>query len=244
MKLATCTVSLEGWRTDTGNKARIDLLRESIKKAKNEKTHLICFPGGYLFAKSKQSFKTLVRELEGIARQSKLFVAVGVDHDEKNLKRDCREKLPNEKLPFFAVCVGPRIKTRIWPQRSSTNEDQYDISPKLCSQGRSLTISGKTTEILMCGEIFNQKIRASILERKPDLAIDLGHLSQGFRVHAAMKVLAKSGVPTFCSVHAQTQKARKYCYIPGRKKSVCKSTNQIDFGLDGPPHLEFKIWGV
>ena len=79
----------------------------------------------------------------------------------------------------------------------------------------------------MCGEIFSPTIRSNIIARKKDLdaVVDLGHESDGFRVHAGMK----------------------FCYDPG---GVRKSTRNADTDIDADvaignnPRVELKIWRV
>jgi hypothetical protein len=94
----------------------------------------------------------------------------------------------------------------------------------------------------MCGEIFNARIRAQIISRGTQLVIDLWHYDHGFRVHAAMKVLASQGVTSLCSVQADKVKATKYCYVPNSKGYTARSTIGSDFTIGQRPRVEMKVW--
>ena len=95
--------------------------------------------------------------------------------------------------------------------------------------------------VLMCGEIFNHRIRDALVNYRPrpKVVIDVAHIGAGFRVPQGMKVLARHGLPSMCSVHAQREYATKYYYSPLEK---CLSSSLRDAYIYGPPRIELKLW--
>ena len=243
MKLATTTVSLEGYGTAAGNEPRLAALRTAIREVSNEGVDLLCLPGGYLSAKSMTHLNELSEELAQEAKRSNLALAVGIDVDKKNLMQDWTTQIRKGTLPWFAVCWNSVGGNFLWRQRSVRSIDQWEAPEQACSQERTLYVGKARIEILMCGEIFSQRIRESIVSRKPavNAVVDLGHTSGGFRVHAAMKVLARGGVHSFCSVHAQRTNAQKYCYAAG---GVKKSIRTPGIVIGSSPRLEIKVWNL
>ncbi|MCK5708513.1 MAG: hypothetical protein KAI43_12765 [Candidatus Aureabacteria bacterium] len=245
MKISTCTVSYEGYSNISGNDSRLILLEESIKKLKKENVDLATFPGGFLFANNLEYVIKLSKQIRILAIKYNIHIALGIDTKQKSIK----EKdafIINYSLPWFAMIIYPDNKApALWRQRSFNSKNQKYTSKEICNEIRTLNINLKTIEILMCGEIFNPKIRSSIIKRGINIAIDLGHTSKGFRVVSAMKVLAKNGVKTFCSVHTQAQNAMKYSYIPEKSNEFKKiSTRNTDILIDSKPRLEFAIWNI
>ena len=245
MKLATCTVSYEGFGTIKGTEKRLEIFLKVLEQLKTHDIQLVCFPGGYLFAKSRGNLDNLANAIFDYSTEHGISVAVGIDQFEKNPDDNWDEAIRNEGLPFFAVCSEPTfVKPRIWNQRSITSRNQNIASDIVCSKPRTLISEGKKIEILICGEIFNQRIRKSIVNRSVDAVVDLGHRSEGFRVHAAMKVLAKRGISTFCSVHTQRQSGQKFCYVPCNNNWLCESSRDYDLLIGEGPRLEIKFWDI
>ena len=260
MKIATCTVSQEGYEKPSGNNRRLSLLTEVLEYAKRRRISLVCLPAGYLTASSNANRDSLIKKVVKVAKSHGVAIAVGIDvridvdqrrRSKRSIKKQSRkgsqyslEKVQRGSLPWFAACWSPKENiVHCWRERSSNSNDQWKISDAVCAEARTLPLGKYGVEVLMCGEVFNERIRNSVLSRRKGLiaAVDLGHYSEGFRVFAAMKVLARGRLSTLCSVHTKREKAMKYCYLSGGRK---KSTRDFDakFGLE--PRIEVKVWNL
>jgi len=204
---------------------------------------LACFPGGYLSVKSRKHLYRLANIVDGMSKDRGISIGVGIDRLDKDIDEYCEKAIRDEEC--FAVCSDTKSDNpHIWNQRSTTSKNQHFVSNDSCSKPRTLTTLTKKIEILICGEIFNERIRKSIVNRKIKAIVDLGHVSEGFRVHAAMKVLAHMGVASFCSVHTKRQSAQKFCYIPSHNGWLCKSSRDYDEIIGKEPRLEMKFWNL
>lgn len=251
--IATCTVSFEGFGECNGVHSRLNLLRRSAARAAKGGVQLVCFPGGYLFCRTDLEVLKLRKQLEHVSKDLGVTIAVGVDRAKKSimnaedkeiLEKKLTKLIRTYQLPWFAVCAYPDGTSDLWRQRSINSKNQYDAPTACCSEFRGVRGMSPQTEILMCGEIFNARIRAEIISRGIQLVIDLGHYAHGFRVHAAMKVLASQGVTSLCSVHADKVNATKYCYGPNSKGYTARSTIGSDFTIGRRPRVEMKVWNL
>src|SRR4030042_5265535 len=217
MKIATCTVSLDGFRETSRSVDRLRVLSEVLSDSQALKVDLLCLPGGYLMARSiseRDKFSQIIRnevEKYGIA------VAIGIDIDAniEDLRKDSLHMIKKNALPSFAICWSPNENIlHSWRQRSRTSKDQRYCSDDVCAEERILPVRCGRVGVLMCGEIFNKRIRNNILSRKDDLTtvVDLGHTSAGFSVSVGRKERAEEGLTVLCSVHANRRWAQKYCY--------------------------------
>lgn len=256
MKIATCTVSLEGLNKPSGNNRRLSLLAEVLEYVKRRRISLVCLPSGYLTASSNANRDSLIEKVVEVAKSHGVAIAVGIDVDQRrrskrSIKKQSRkgsqyslEKVRRGSLPWFAACWSPKENiVHCWRERSSNSNDQREISDAVCAEARTLPLGKYGVEVLMCGEVFNERIRNSVLSRRKGLiaAVDLGHYSDGFRVFAAMQVLARGRLNTLCSVHTKREKAMKYCYLSGGRK---KSSRDVDAKFGPEPRIEVKVWNL
>jgi len=226
MKIATCTVSLDGFGDPSGAGERIRLFSEVLNEARRLHVDLLCLPGGYLRAKTFSEKDKFSHVIHNEAKKYKIAIAMGID-------------VPKS----FAICWSPNEDILYsWQQRSSTRIDQWNCPAVVCAETRTLPVLNGRVEVLICGEIFNERIRNNILSRKYDLTavVGLGHKSYRFRVWAGMKKLAEGGLTVMCSVHANRRFAQKYCYTP----QGSLSTPVPDITFPGPPRLELKLWSL
>ncbi len=245
MKLSTCTVSYQGYHEVKGNRSRLKLLETALKKLKRQNVNLATFPGGFLYAKNIEHANKLSERIRRLSKKYNIHVAMGIDTGQKTTQ-DLDIQTKKEILPLFATILSPdNKKVCLWRQRSTNNKNQSYVSIDQASEERTIFVNKKTIEILMCGEIFNSKIRSSIIERGINTIIDLGHTSSGFRVTAPMKILAKNGIKTFCSVHTQRKNAMKYSYVPDSLKEIKKiSTRDTDILIGDSPRIEITVWEI
>jgi hypothetical protein len=244
MKIATSTVSLDGFGESSRADDRIRLLSEVLSESRELQVDLLCLPGGYLRAKSILERDKFSHAIHDEAQKHDIAIAIGIDVEiTKDPAQDWSYRIEGNTLPWFAICWSPNEDTlHYWRQRSVTSRDQWDSSDSVCTEVRALPVLNGRVEVLICGEIFNERIRTNVLARKDDLAavVDLGHTSAGFRVWAGMKKLAEGGLTALCSVHADRKMAQKYCYTLGGSIS----TRIPDKTFPGPPRLELKVWSL
>jgi len=224
---------------------RVSLLDDSLKVLKRSGVSLATFPGGYLQARDLIEIEQLIKVLKRLSKKHGICIALGIDISHK-WESINDTKIKKHELPLFGVVISPNLKSpKLWRQRSTNNDNQKLVMGKLCNENRAILINNKKIETLMCGEIFNSRVRNSLLNRKVDIAIDLGHTSGGFRVFSAMKVLAKGGVKVFCSVHSQAQNSMKYSYYPSKRNGYKNMSTRIsDFTVGETPRLELKVWEI
>jgi hypothetical protein len=204
MRIATSTVSFDGYRNPAtaSFEATLETLRETLDEAKHKGVQLLCLPGGYFTVKSEAQLKKAAKRIVAEARKAHIAVAVGVDCADKQSTKRKSKRQPNRdnlirkgKLPLFAVAWSPeQSKQETWRQRSVTSKDQWLAPAKSCSEPRTLRVAGKKIEILMCGELFNERIRDGVIRRKPTALVDLSHNGQGFRPDHALRSLAQAGL--------------------------------------------------
>ena len=212
--------------------------REVVCRLSERDVNLFVSPAGYLFASCWDELQSITEELEAEAVRRGIAVIVGIDLSPRALTQ---EYSTGARLSAFAFSWSPESGRSIWVQRSSSSENHYLATGESCSEERVLTVQGRRVAIVVCGEIFNDRIRNAVLQQHVDAAVDFGHYSQGFRVWAGMKVLTRAGLPVcFCSVHAGPW-TKKYCYTVG---GTSATTWRSDFIVEGSPRLEVKFWNV
>jgi hypothetical protein len=239
MKLANCTVSYDGYNEIGGTEERLNLLEYSVKKAREMNVDIICFPGGYLFGSSEKHLKELAKKISRLADENKIAIVTGVNLKEKDEIKDDIEKTQSSS---FAVCKVPNSeKYNIWYQRSVTSTDR--IPALVCHENRNIKVSGKSVEVLICGEIFNSHIRDSFIKRKLNVVVDIAHEADGFRVERTMGNISKNDIACFCSIHADMRGAMKRACYP---KEIKKSTRNIDILVEKSfgPRIEITLWDI
>ena len=125
-----------------------------------------------------------------------------------------------------------------WRQRSTNSDNQWLVDDKRCKEVRLLMIGDETLGVLICGEIFNERIRDALRKHKPrpEVTADIGHRGAGFRISKGMK---KLGLASMCSLHVQRKGASKPRFIPG---VGYESDSGWDEVVEGPPRIEIKLW--
>ena len=239
-KIATCTVSYDGYAHPAGTPTRMALLSSAVSQLSDRGVELFSLPGGYAFASSNSHLNTLQRRLGRLAIDAGIDLVVGVDARVKTASPS-EEVIRRGRLGAWAVYASRNGHIVRWRQRSTTRDNQRWVSDAVCEEER-LVRQIPRVESLICGEIFNERIRAALIRRNTRLVIDHAHTSQGFRVFAAMKVLARSGVSSLCSVHADLRNAVKHCYVPGPSGRERRSSRETDLEIGSRPRLEIKVW--
>ncbi len=239
-KVATCTVTLNGYADPRGTARRMTFLSNATFELSKSGIELFILPGGYLFASSDTDLHALQKQVEDLAIAAGIDLLVGMDVTAKDPHPDV-ELIRRGQLGALAIFASRKGRVDRWRQRTSTRENQDLVSDAVCQEERLLRVAPRV-ESLICGEIFNERIRAGLVVRKTVLVIDQAHTAKGFRVWAAMRVLASSGISSLCSVHADRREAVKYCYVQGQSGWEEKSSREIDLVIGKEPRLEIKVW--
>lgn len=250
MKIATSTVSREGYGDFSKFRLRWEAFKTALRDSKSKGVELLCLPGGYFGVISPAQFETVENDITREAEKERISVAVGIDCTEghssgrKTKARPDWDRLVKlEKLPSFAALWAPKQQVS-WRQRSVTRRDQWLAPEKACRRSQTLLISDKRIEIITCGDIFNKRIQDAILTRSPKLnaVVDLSHDGKGFRADSALERLAREGKAySFCCTHADMKGAMKRAFEPGGRKI---STRATDVLIPGPPRIEIRIWSI
>lgn len=242
MKIMTTTVGRRGPEGEIQNQERLTAAKRALEKATNLGADLIVLPAGFFTAGSSQARETIAQSLIRTAKQLGIAVVFGVDQEVKSLSRDYTREIQKCGLPFYGYAWSPSENViHCWVQRSTNNSNQWSAQERVCTEMRLLTIGDEIIAVLMCGEIFNQRIRQALANYQPraKVVVDVAHVGSGFRVFQGMKVLARLGLPSVCSVHTQREFAVKHCYVPPGTRL---SSDSRDGHVYGPPSIELKLW--
>ncbi len=266
MKIAATTVTLDRYcdvrsttpnygLIDAVNSDRLTIYEQALAKSASAEVDLLCLPGGYLFyapqtpvvsplTSGDHKLAQLIAQIIRLAREYRVAVAIGLDLTGKDQTADNSVDVRSGKLPWYAICWSPsENQVLCWNQRSVTSIDQRYCPHALCETARTIRIGSHAVEVLLCGEVFNSRIRDAITRRKerPMALVDLAHTLAGFRVTAPLKELAERGIHTMCSSHADKRGAMKYYYAPTNGR---RSSRRVDFSCGGRPRLEAKVWSI
>lgn len=242
MKLVAVTVGRKGPEGEGQNRERLMAGERATEKAAELGADVIVLPAGFFTAHTSKLRDSIAYSLVDIAKQQNIAVVFGVDQEVKNLSKNWKREISGGRLPFYGYAWSPSEDSKhCWNQRSTNRYDQWYAPEELCKEVRLLRIGDETLAVLMCGEIFSQRIRKALTEYhpKPIVVADVAHIGAGFRVTPGMKVLAAKGLASVCSVHAQREYAMKYCYVPGKGRM---SSRIPDGHVYGPPRIELKLW--
>jgi len=243
LKLAVTTVGRRGPDEDEGcNMERFRAAELALAKVADLGADLIVLPGGFFTAHSSRARDTIANSLISKAKEIGIAIIFGIDQEVKSLSTDYHREIQSGGLPFYGYAWSPSENViHCWAQRSTNNQNQWWAPEKACREMRLLGIGDEIVAVLMCGEIFNQRIRQALSNYQPraKVVVDVAHVGSGFRVWQGMKKLAKLGRASVCSVHVQLEYAVKYCYDP---KRGCLSTRIRDGYVFGPPRIELKLW--
>ncbi len=244
MKVAITTVGCKGPEDESKNEGRLKAGKLAMAKAKSLGADILVLPGGFTVGNDSESRRRIADALIDEARSLELAVVSGVDD--------------NGWFQAYGYAWSPVDKiTRTWEQRSSTRrwnkrnelpitltDNQWEAKLKSYDDFRLLTTAGGVVGVLLCGELFNERIRNALIERRPKIVVDLIHRGHGFRSTDAMKTLCHYGIASACSAHVQKNYAMKRCYIPGKGNDGNVSTREFDSIIDGPPRIELKLFEV
>lgn len=241
MKLATTTVSREGYADEKWNSKRLSIAERALAKAKELGADVLVLPAGFLAARTSKARDSLATSLINIATRQNIAVVFGIDQDVKNLSKDFRPEIRKGTLPFYAYAWSATDQGSpcAWNQRSIDGDNQRDASEARCREVPLLRIKDETVAVLICGGIFNRRVREALstFNPRPKVVVDIAHDGLRFRVWQGMKALAALGLASVCSVHVQREYA-VYCYVP---PANAMSSSSRDSYVYGPPRIELKL---
>lgn len=242
MKIAMTTVGTKGPGEEGQNEERLEAAERALRTSNKLGADLIVLPAGYFTAPNALSRNAIARSLLSMAKEVGIAIIFGVDQEIKSLSRDYGLEIQKGGLPFYGYAWSPSENMlHCWSQRSTNSRNQWWAPEGVCKEVRLLSVRNETVALLMCGEIFNHRIRDALVNYRPSpkIIVDVAHIGAGFRVAQSMKVLARRGLSSLCSVHVQREYATKYYYSPPEKRL---SSSLRDAYIYGPPRIELKLW--
>jgi len=244
MKLVATTVGRKGPGDVGKNKERLRAAELALEKAIKLRANVLALPAGFFTVHSSEARNGIASSLINVAKQLNIAIIFGVDQEVKNPSKNWELEIRGRGLPWYGYAWSPSENITLphcWSQRSFTSTNQWWASDERCKEVRLLGVGDETIGILMCGEIFNQRIRNALAEHspRPKAIVDVAHIGSGFRVWQGMKKLVELGLAAVCSVHAQCEHAMKHCYVP---EKGCVSSRIPDAYIYGPPRIELKLW--
>ncbi|HEX8109334.1 MAG TPA: hypothetical protein VF516_16490 [Kofleriaceae bacterium] len=252
MKVAAVVVGTddERFRRVDANRERMQLA-ERIAGFTKSTADVILLPAGFLAAKADREVRRHAESLAEVFGKQVLLAGVDESDETRSASKDRRfgkskDATGNgEGHPFwvFASRNGKLIGGP-WQQRSAFSGDAVsDPAPRCVSVGES------TIGVLICGELYNRAIADSLAEAKPDLVVDLAHLSMKRFTRSLHRVAEAAECPVLHVQHvalgsrtaakwtAGTQEAR------GDRAVDWASYNEPDLASDGL-WAEVKLWKV
>lgn len=184
-------------------------------------------PAGFLVAGVSENRQNLADSFIDEARSLNIAVIFGVDDK-------------GDKTAYGYA--WRKSKSYCWDQRSSNSKNQSEVSHQRCDEVRLLGLNSGNVGVLLCGELFNERIRKALSkEPKPKIVVDLVHSGRGFRPCSAMKKLCQNGIASACSAHVQREKAMKHCCIPGKGFVSEREPERV---VKGPCRIEIKSFEI
>jgi hypothetical protein len=246
MNVAIATVGCIGPEDETKNEGRLKSGKLAMAKAKSLGADLLALPGGFLVGNDSESMKRKADEFIDEARSLDLSAVFGVD----DISWFIAYGYAWSAVDRMAYCWEERSSTRFWNRRNKQqiklSDNEWDAKLKSYDEVRLITADGGVVGVLLCGELFNERIRNALIKLSPHpkIVVDIIHRGQGFRTAQSMKKLCCNGIASACSAHVMKKCAMKRCYIPGKGNDGNVSTREFDSIIDGPPRIELKLFKV
>jgi hypothetical protein len=229
VRFAHTLVSPHGFREPGHNEHRLGRLRELLTRLAAERLAFVAIPAGYLTVRTEDDVTPAVAEIADTVETSGVAVIGGVDviHPKRGKADVATDDLVADgRLPYFGFAAFPSSVTAdvpVWRQASTTNwNGNAGLAPEETLPGRSRLVEcgGRTVLPLLCGELFNWRVRERASELVPHLVIDVGHISMGTGVIPAMRNVANAaGCPV---AHTQHVKNGAFHFISadGEQRSI------------------------
>ncbi|MBN2713159.1 MAG: hypothetical protein JXR97_12125 [Planctomycetes bacterium] len=222
LKIVTLYGGGIGFRERESNPLRLDHALLVLRQATRWNADAVIFPAGYFTVTRESETTGLLEPIFRMARKAGIAVAVGVDQAKANrltvagLGRVVR----NYDLPCFLYTYEPdEDRYQVWRQRSGTSENAYAqlASDWLVKESRSIMVKGCRIEFIFCGEIYDDRIIAGIVNRKPSVAVCTGHMAMS-RFGRTLKRLLPTGLNLLLSEHRNAWNGLHFAV--SRKKDI------------------------
>ncbi|HPS91991.1 MAG TPA: hypothetical protein PKV33_07535 [Methanothrix sp.] len=207
---------------------------------------LLVLPGGFLVGHDSESRKRIADEFIDEARSLDLSVVFGVD----DIIWPIAYGYAWSAVDRMAYCWEERSSTRFWnkmdKQQIKLTDNEWDAKLKSYDEIRLITTDGGVAGVLLCGELFNERIQNALIKLSPHpkIVVDIIHRGQGFRSAQTMKKLCCNGIASACSAHALKKCPMKRCYIPGKGDDGNVSPREFDSIIYVPSRIELKLFEV
>lgn len=260
-KIATCIVSQ--WRdhqlVSLGDQDghRLELLERTIATAARTGIAMVFFPAGYFIANDAEVFDWICARVFEVSKKYNMPVAVGIDLASKDVGDKNKDDKKWEKaqvrsglgFPWYVAVSNPaKGFYTVWNQRSVRGKHSPLGPLHVCEEHRTVPLEDSGIEVLICGEIFNSRIRDSIGARRDilRLAVDLAHDSFRYYVSETMRVFSiEQELPVFCAGHADGRDAVNYAFYPrGQKVTTPQSIFVPAKQIVHAPYLTMRIWTI
>jgi hypothetical protein len=204
MKVAAVVVGTDGERF-----GRVDANRERMQLAEciagftKTTADVVLLPAGFLAAKADREVKQHAESLAEVFGKQVLLAGIDEDDGTRSSSKDPRPGKSKdaagngEGYPYwvFASRDGKLIGGP-WQQRSAfSSEAVSDPAPRCVSVGKA------TIGVLICGELYNRAIADRLAEARPDLVVDLAHLSMKRFTRSLHRVAEAAACPMFHVQH-------------------------------------------
>jgi hypothetical protein len=244
VKVAITTVGSKSPEDAAKNEDRLKAGKEAMEKAKPLGAEILVLPAGFFVCGDSKSRQRIAYKLIDEARSLDIALIFGVDDNSWPQAYGYAWS----PLDNIAYSWEQRSSTRRWNSRNeqpiALTDYQWDAKLKSYDEVRLLAIKSGIVGILLCGELFNDRIKNSLIKINPKIVVDLIHRGQGFRSTAAMRMLCHYGIASACSAHVEMNNAMKRCYIPSKGDERNVSTRDSDEIVKGPPRIELKLFDV
>jgi hypothetical protein len=215
MKLIHTVVSADGFRDSTRNPQRLRVLDELLKKATEHDAQLLVVPAGFFAARDQEECDQIVQKASRLAAQASVALIGGVDIGRVD-KKSSDTLVARHELPYFGFAVSKSGESsKLWRQVSIRGKHAKLVPDgAIPGEERLIDIAGNSVATLICGELFNERVRESISRRQPDMVIDLGHSGMGQGLIPAMSSVARSSrCPVIHSQHLEDHKKTSIHFV-------------------------------
>jgi hypothetical protein len=189
-------VSSNGFRNPEDNPRRLALLGDLFEICRRVRARELVLPGGFLTAENESGVDSLVGEVGRRGAQADVVVFGGVDlPDNASVKHSDRKGARG--LPYFGFATGLDGRTLgVWRQVSADGTGATGLDKdQVPGPERVVTANGHTVGVLICGELFNPRLRENLAAAAPGLILDLGHESMKRVIRSVCRLAADADCP-------------------------------------------------
>jgi hypothetical protein len=195
-------VSADGFRDPDTNAARHALLEALLESGRRAKASALFLPGGFVTAPGESAVDAHVAEVgrRAGARGMAVFGGVDLPHNRSAKRKGGKG---SGGLPYFGFATASDGRTLgVWRQVSADGAGAAALADDaIPGPERVVRANGRAVGVLICGELFNSRLRASMAAEEPDLILDLGHVSMTRVVRTVRNFAAEAGCAVGHSHH-------------------------------------------